>query len=101
MDVWVQVRGLLPKWCEWSILDQCTSAFGLIIDLNWQGMFQCLFEHVRVKIQCREPTKIPTERMFEIGGKTFKVQLTMEVPIEGSGRTKNFGEDNSRGKWRW
>ncbi|XP_044366775.1 uncharacterized protein [Triticum aestivum] len=80
-EVWVQVRGLLPRWCEWSVLDQCTSAFGLLIDLDWQGMFQSLFECVRVKVQCRDPTKIPTERVFCIGGKTFKVRMTVEVPI--------------------
>ena len=39
VEVWVQVRGLLPRWCEWTLLDQCTSAFGLLIDLDWHGMF--------------------------------------------------------------
>ena len=57
VKVWVQVRGLLHKWCEWTVLDQCTSTFGMLVELDWQSMLQCLFEHVRVKMQCRDPTK--------------------------------------------
>lgn len=73
------------------MLDQCTSAFGLLLDMDWQCMFQCLFECVRVKVQCSDPTKIRTEKMFGIGGKTFKVQITMEVPVSGSKDGKSDG----------
>lgn len=37
VEVCVQARGLLSKWCELSVLDQCISAFGLMKDLDWQG----------------------------------------------------------------
>lgn len=34
VEVWIQIRGLLPKGCEWSVLDQCTSSFGLLLDMD-------------------------------------------------------------------
>ena len=69
IEVWVQMRKLLPKWCEWSSLDQITSVFGLLVEVDWQQMFKSMFEVVRVKIQCRDPNKIPNERLFSLEGK--------------------------------
>ncbi|KAM3271726.1 hypothetical protein ACQJBY_042116 [Aegilops geniculata] len=34
IEVWVQLSKLLPKWCEWSSLDQITSVFGLLVDVD-------------------------------------------------------------------
>jgi hypothetical protein len=29
-ETWIQVRGLLPPWCEWNIIDQVVSVCGLL-----------------------------------------------------------------------
>ena len=33
-EVWVQVRWLLPKWCEWAVIDQCVSSFELLLEID-------------------------------------------------------------------
>jgi hypothetical protein len=30
VDTWIQIRGFLPSWCEWNIIDQSVSACGLL-----------------------------------------------------------------------
>lgn len=32
--VWIKIRKMNPKWCEWSILDQITSVFGILVDVD-------------------------------------------------------------------
>jgi hypothetical protein len=29
-EIWIQIRGLLPPWCEWNIIDQAVSVCGLL-----------------------------------------------------------------------
>ncbi|XP_040250741.1 uncharacterized protein [Aegilops tauschii subsp. strangulata] len=47
--------------------------------LMWTGMV-CLglFENVRIKIACRDPTKIPFERLIEMKKKLFLLGFTVE-----------------------
>jgi hypothetical protein len=46
----VQLRGLKPQWCTWDTLARFTSSFGLLVDIDWQGMFLNYYEVVRVKL---------------------------------------------------
>jgi hypothetical protein len=58
-DVGIQLKGIPPKWCEWSVFDQFASGYGLLEDVDWQGLFSSFYEIVRIKIKFRDPTKIP------------------------------------------
>lgn len=60
-DIWVQMRGIPPKWCTWNVLDQVSSSFGLLEEMDWQGLFQRFYEVARVKIRCRDFSKIPKD----------------------------------------
>uniref|UniRef100_A0ACD5W4D7 Uncharacterized protein n=1 Tax=Avena sativa TaxID=4498 RepID=A0ACD5W4D7_AVESA len=79
-EVWVQVRGLQPQWCKWPILYQFASALGILLEVDWQGMFQSFFEVVRIKIQCKDHTMIPTVRNFNVLGKLYQIGFTVEGP---------------------
>jgi hypothetical protein len=72
-EVWMQIRGLLPPWYEWNVIDQAVSVCGLLKEIEWQSVFRNCAEVVGVKIVCREPSKVPAGRLFNFHGKLFQL----------------------------
>jgi hypothetical protein len=108
-ETWIQIRGMLPPWCGWNIIDQVVSVCGLFKKVDWKSIFRNYAEVVRVEILCRYPTKIPAGRLFNFHGKLFQLQFTAEIP-SGSGiqRVANAGKEggnagggNSSGPMAW
>jgi hypothetical protein len=98
-EVWMQIRGLLPPWCEWNVIDQAVSVCGLLKEIEWQSVFRNCAEVVRVKIVCREPSKVPAGRLFNFQGKLFQLQFTVEMETEKSGKeggvqNREMGDDD-------
>ena len=58
-EVWVQVRGIPLKWCDWVTFRQVASTIGKLVEVDWQSLFASFFAMVRVKVKCRNPIKIP------------------------------------------
>jgi hypothetical protein len=65
----MQIRGLLPPWCEWNIIDQVVSVCGILKKIDWQSVFRDCAEVVRVQLLCRDPSKVPFGRLFNFQGK--------------------------------
>jgi hypothetical protein len=57
----------------------------LLEDVDWQGLFSSFFENMRMKIKCRDSSKILKERLFCIDKKLYKIAITVEVPKESGG----------------
>ena len=72
------VQGLLPHWCEWNTIDQAVSVVGILQDVDWKSVFKNNAERVRVKIKCRDTSKIPAGRLFGFQGGMFQLIFTVE-----------------------
>jgi hypothetical protein len=71
----------------------------LLKEIEWQSVFRNCAEVVRVKIVCREPSKVPAGRLFNFQGKLFQLQFTVELVTEKNGRdggvqNKDLGDDD-------
>jgi hypothetical protein len=62
-DAWIQIEGIPPKSCDCKVFAQVVSGFGLMIEVDWASMFKSFYEKIRVRVACRKPAKIPTERV--------------------------------------
>lgn len=64
VEVWIQIKGIPPNWVDWRSLCEVASSLGRMVEVDWQGLFNSFFSMVRVKIQCKDPKRIPKQRIF-------------------------------------
>lgn len=96
-DVWVQMKGIPPKWCHWRVFAQIASSFGLMVEVDWSTLFKSFYEVVRVKISCKDISKIPVERLYEMDKKIFIVSFMVEKEDDKKQKgkyTDNGGDDD-------
>lgn len=46
--------------------------------MDWQALFNSFFSTVRAKVMCKDPTKIPKERLFVFKDKIHLIMFTPE-----------------------
>ncbi|KAK1646729.1 hypothetical protein QYE76_064534 [Lolium multiflorum] len=80
-EAWIKVTGLQTKWCEWTSLDQAVSVCGLLLEVDWLSVFRNNAQEVRVKVHCRDPSKLPRGRLFGYHGNLFHLGFTLESVI--------------------
>jgi hypothetical protein len=77
-EVWVQILGIPPRWCHWRVFSQIASGFGLMIEVDWTTIFKTFYEVVRIKVACRDTSKIPKDRLYEMNKDLFVVSFDVE-----------------------
>jgi hypothetical protein len=63
-----------------NVIAQVVSVCGILEEIDWMSVFEDCAEVVRVKIKCRDATRIPAGRLFHFQGKFH--QLLFEVEGE-------------------
>jgi hypothetical protein len=94
-EVWIQVDGIPTKWCDYKVFSQIVSGFGLMVDVDWSSLFKSFYEKVRLKVACKNPLKIPAERLFEMDKKLYMINIVVEGYEQESGMNsaKDSGDD--------
>lgn len=100
-EIWVQVRGVPPKWSDFETIQQLASTLGMLVDIDWKVLFTTYFEVARIKVVVKDPYKIPKQRIMELDKKLYLISLKTEdfsQPDEQGGTDDKFydlddGED--------
>jgi hypothetical protein len=87
------MSGIPPKWSNWRTFRQISSSLGKILEVDWNSLFTNFIGMVRVKIACKDVTRIPKKRMYEMKENIYLVQFK----VEGSKGQKadDGGEDGN------
>lgn len=78
IDVWVQIKGIPPKWVDWDTMREVASSIGLMVEMDWQTLFNSFFSLMRVKIQCKDPTRVPKERVYVFNKGLYLIHFKTE-----------------------
>jgi hypothetical protein len=94
-EVWIQVDGIPPQWRDCKVFSQIVSSFGLMVDVDWSSLFKSFYEKVGLKVACRNPMKIPVERLFEMDKKVYMLNIVVEGYEQESSlnSSKDSGDD--------
>ena len=94
LEVWIQIRGLPPKWCDWKVFAQVVSGFSIMTEVDWARIFKSFYEVARVKVACRDPKKIPSERLFRMMKKLYLLSFSVEHEQQMENNGKEQGNDD-------
>jgi hypothetical protein len=92
-EIWVQIKGIPPKWADWWTIKDVASSLGLLSEVDWTTLFSIFFSTTRIKIKCKDPVRIPKERVYEMGGSCYLVSFT----AEGVGQIEDHEDNDGKG----
>ncbi|KAM0927426.1 hypothetical protein ACQ4PT_002866 [Festuca glaucescens] len=90
-EVWVKIVGIPAKWLTWKTICQVSTALGVLVNIDWHGIFRSFYKEVRVKVSVRDISKIPTNKLFEMEQCFFLIDFSVEN--DGDAIGVDDGED--------
>jgi hypothetical protein len=88
--VWVKIIGIPDKWLTWKTICQISTTLGVLVNIDWQGIFRSFYKEVRVKVSIRDKSKIPFNKLFEMEQCFFLIDFF----VENEGEAIDVDEDN-------
>jgi hypothetical protein len=49
-EIWVQLEGIPPKWCDWKVFAQMSSSFELMLEVGWTSLSKLFYEKLGSKL---------------------------------------------------
>ncbi|KAM0863086.1 hypothetical protein ACQ4PT_044825 [Festuca glaucescens] len=77
-EVWVKIVGIPAKWLTWKTICQVSTALGVLVNIDWHGIFRSFYKEVRVKVSVRDKSKIPANKLFEMEQYFFLIDFSVE-----------------------
>jgi hypothetical protein len=77
-EVWVQITGVPPKWCDWTTINEIASSLGKPGEIDWQTLFSSFFSQIRVKIHCKDPEMIHESQIMEMENSLYMIHFKVE-----------------------
>lgn len=71
-------QGYPSKWANWWTIKDIASRLGILSEVDWPTLFSSFFANVRIKIKCKDPVKVPRERVYELGGSCYLITFLIE-----------------------
>jgi hypothetical protein len=93
-EVWVQISGVPPKWSSWRTFRHITSSLDKMVGIDWNSLFTSFFRMVRVKLECKDVSKIPRKMLFELKKNLYLIQFKVEGKSDGKGDQGDDGGDS-------
>jgi hypothetical protein len=92
-EVWVRITGIPAKWLTWKTICQVSTALGVLVNIDWHGIFRSFYKEVRVKVSVRDKSKIPANKLFEMEQCFFLINFLVENEGEPIDLDDDDGED--------
>lgn len=96
-EIWVKIYGIPAKWLTWKTVCQISTSLGVLVNIDWQGIFRSFYKEVRVKVAMREKSKIPTNKLFEMEQCFYLVNFVVENEVEAIDVDEDDDEDPGQG----
>jgi hypothetical protein len=99
-EVWVQVSGIPPKWSNWEAIMHIASSIGKMLEVDRNSMFASFFGMVRIKVACKDISKIPKKRLYEMKQKLYLIHFKVEkMTTSGESPDDDEGEVMKVPRW--
>jgi hypothetical protein len=64
-----------------------------MIEIDWNSLFSSFFSMVRIKVACKDSTKIPKKRLFEMKNNLYVIHFKVEGQVDVGYDDGDDGED--------